>query len=68
MHTRELLQEHRKLEKTDPAAAQALLETNKSNELFVSLVQLRNEILPAIIKMFSAVIDEEFDRSDRSDL
>ncbi len=68
MHTRELLPEHRKLEKTDPAAAQALLETNKSNELFVSLVQLRNEILPAIIKMFSAVIDEEFDRSDRSDL
>lgn len=63
MDTRELLQEYRRLEKADPAAAQTLLEANKGNELFVSLIQFRNEILPAIVKRFSTVVDEELDRS-----
>lgn len=61
MHTRELLQEHRRLEKIDPTAAQALLEANKGNEIFVSLVQFRRELLPEIVRRFSKVVDDVLD-------
>lgn len=61
MDTRDLLQEHRKLEKTDPTAALALFEANKGNELFVSLVQFRRELLPEIVRGFSKVVDDVLD-------
>ena len=61
MDTRELLQEHRRLEKIDPTAAQALLEANKGNEIFVSLVQFRRELLPEIVRRFSKVVDDVLD-------
>lgn len=61
MDTRELLQEHRRLEKIDPTAAQALLEANKGHEIFVSLVQFRRELLPEIVRRFSKVVDDVLD-------
>ena len=61
MDTRELLEEYRRLTRAkDEAGAAALLEANRSDERFVSLVKLRNELLPAIVKKFSGVVDEVF--------
>jgi len=55
--TQKLIKEFQRLQKEDPAAARALVTDNQDNELFVSLIKLHDELVPAICAQKDFMID-----------
>lgn len=54
MDTKALVKEYRRLLATgDLAGAEALVDTNSKNQLFLSLVGLRKVLIPAMVEKFT---------------
>lgn len=64
MTTSELVHAHRELIRTgDATAASLLLDRHRDNELFVSLVELRATLIPALVDHFSRLDSYGLDRT-----
>lgn len=57
MNTDDRIKRYTELHKTDPGKAKIFLEENRSDKRFVAIVNLYNEILPALLKQKDYWID-----------
>lgn len=57
MNTQALMLEYRRLLRSDPKAAKALVEKHRSNELFSSLIEFRDNLIEKLMEEAPAIED-----------